>query len=132
MIDLKKKNRRRFNKDKFLRKRQIGKYGSFLHSECPVCGEDTFFYDRYDSIVCFYCDAWFSKACDDVNCPFCSDRPETPSQALLLETDEKVTEPIDRKERLMLKFSSRYNGKLKKKRKHDKYIIWEESKWQRE
>lgn len=131
MINLKNKNRRKNYNRQLTRKRQIQKYCSFLQSECPMCGRDTLFYHKYDSIICLYCDVWFSKACTDKNCPFCADRPETPSSALRSETEENTDDFVDRKEILMLKFSRRHGGKIKKERKLENYISWEESKWQR-
>lgn len=121
MICLKKKNRKKIHWQQFRRRKKLERYGSFLHSECPVCGEDTFFYDKYDSIVCFYCDSWFSKACEVPNCPFCAGRPETPSEALLLE-EENTSEPISQKEWRILNYQHKYNGAMRKKRKFRKNI----------
>ena len=112
------KNRKKSAKYRYQlrQKRRLEKYGSFLHSECPVCGEDTFFYDKYDSIVCFRCDVWFSKACDDPNCPFCAGRPEFPSKAIWAES-ENNPQPVSGKEQRLFRCGRKYNGTMRHKNK---------------
>lgn len=80
------------NRKKFLRyranKRKISNYGAYIKSTCPKCdGEELFFYDRYDAICCLYCDEWIDKACGSPECPYCSKRPSTPSEALYFEQE---------------------------------------------
>ena len=36
-------------------------------------------------MCCVYCDSWVDKPCDDPDCPFCANRPDTPSEALFYE-----------------------------------------------
>ena len=131
VICLKKKKRRKIHFQQFYRRKKLERYCSFLHSACPVCGGDTFFYHKYDSIVCFDCDVWFSKACNDPDCPFCAGRPETPSAALFGEREEITSGAIGKKEYLLFHYQRKYNGQMRKKRKLEKYISWEEYKWQR-
>jgi len=66
--------------------RAYEKYGSFMKSECLLCGANTqFFYDRYDAVCCLVCNKWFGTICEDINCPFCVNRPDTPLEALAWE-----------------------------------------------
>lgn len=94
------------------KRRRMEKYGSFLHSECPICGEDTFFYDRYDSIVCFRCDVWFNKACNDPNCPFCAGRPDFPSEAMFLEEENNTQWSLEKERRISV-YERKYKGETK-------------------
>lgn len=34
--------------------------------------------DKYDAWACMTCNKWKDKACNDPQCQFCSNRPETP------------------------------------------------------
>lgn len=62
--------------------RKLDALGMRLSAECPHCGEKQFHYDKYDSDCCIGCDIWFDERCGDPECPYCSVRPETPSEAL--------------------------------------------------
>lgn len=59
--------------------------GDFSGSECPECGQKSIlqFY-KYDARCCISCNEWLENACNDPNCPFCSQRPKTPYEAYYL------------------------------------------------
>ncbi len=64
------------------------RYGHYTMNECSLCGADrTFYYDRFDSFCCVFCDEWLDETCNDPNCPFCSKRPEAPLEALWFEQE---------------------------------------------
>lgn len=69
--------------------KRIGRSGLWLESACPICGEQRrFYYPKYDSNCCIACDTWEDEACDDPDCPYCSIRPGTPSEALFYEEEK--------------------------------------------
>lgn len=43
---------------------------------------------KYDAWACITCNEWLDKTCDDINCPFCSNRPGTPYEACWRENME--------------------------------------------
>ena len=45
---------------------------------CNRCGQSTELHDQYDAFYCGYCNRWVESKCRDVNCRFCSQRPERP------------------------------------------------------
>ena len=49
---------------------------------CSECGEKLFYIYRYDTDFCPQCNKWLNEGCNDPNCMFCSERPETPEIAL--------------------------------------------------
>ncbi len=83
--DLFMKNRKRYISYR-ARRRKTEKHGMFSLTPCPVCGKnELFFYYRYDANCCLGCNVWLSKNCGDPDCPYCSNRPDTPLEALFLE-----------------------------------------------
>ncbi len=48
--------------------------------ECDTCKTKKAYIRKYDSFACLKCDAWHDSKCSDVDCEFCSDRPEKPSE----------------------------------------------------
>lgn len=63
-------------------------YGAYLKSKCQICEtESLFFYDRFDAVCCLNCDEWMDKACSNPDCPYCSRRPATPSEALFYDKE---------------------------------------------
>lgn len=82
------KNRKRYM-SYLARRRKTERYGMFALTPCPVCGKnELFFYDRYDADCCLSCNVWLSKNCGNPKCPYCSNRPETPLEALFLESSK--------------------------------------------
>lgn len=35
---------------------------------------------KHDALYCSDCDIWMDSACDDLDCEYCPERPELPSQ----------------------------------------------------
>ena len=48
-----------------------------LH-HCNRCGRRTELNEQYDAYFCGHCNRWVESKCRDVNCRFCSQRPERP------------------------------------------------------
>ena len=58
-----------------------------LGGMCPICGQtDLYLYNRYDADFCYSCNEWISPSCNDPKCPYCSERPDTPAEALFRES----------------------------------------------
>ena len=55
-----------------------------VSAKCEECGGRTFYFCIYDADFCPQCNKWLSENCDDPNCEFCADRPDTPEHALTL------------------------------------------------
>lgn len=72
------KNRKNYLKS---RKTKIiwNKIGDFSDNPCPKCGElGVIQIYKHDACACINCNEWLENTCADVNCPFCSGRPDTP------------------------------------------------------
>lgn len=92
--------------------------GTWLHGKCLVCGtENMFFFDRYDAVCCMACNAWCSSACDDPDCPYCSMRPEKPSEAITFEQSRNEFT----KDWLRKNYQHKTNGKIRHDRKRSLY-----------
>lgn len=90
--------------------KNIEKYCSWTKFECEFCGnQNVFFYHKYDAICCLSCDAWFSSCCQDPNCPYCSNRPSTPSQALNFELKKDISNKDWRRQN----YQHKNNGNLR-------------------
>ncbi len=104
-----------------LRKRkQLEKHGSFTGMECRLCGGDIFYYDKYDATCCLRCDVWYNEKCNAPDCPHCSQRPDTPKEALANEQNEQI-EPYDtlwRKKWRRDNYARKYSGWLRKQKKY--------------
>lgn len=104
------KNGKRYRRYK-ARIRNLSKFGTMLSSVCPECNSNNiFYYDRFDALCCLSCDTWFNKSCGDPSCPYCSKRPDTPSEAFF---SEKPHYDSYRKDNLRIKYQHRYYGRLK-------------------
>ncbi len=77
-------NKSEYHRKKYKIRKKFESVGDWF-GECPYCGNPKFFYDRYDAFCCMECDIWFDAKCGDAACPYCSNRPESPSKAILLE-----------------------------------------------
>jgi len=53
-------------------------------SKCGDCNGKILYFYKYDAYFCPQCNEWISIKCDDPNCSYCVDRPETPEEALAL------------------------------------------------
>lgn len=52
--------------------------GVILKEKCEICNCSLVYFDKYDCDFCPNCNEWAGHKCGDVNCLFCSKRPETP------------------------------------------------------
>ncbi len=110
------KNSKRYSKYK-AKLKKMNKYGSWLKFKCPICNGSLFFYDKYDAICCISCDVWMSSNCGDPTCPFCSNRPLTPFEALYFENRENDYD----KDWLRENYQHKNDGKLRHTRKRELY-----------
>jgi len=93
-----------------------------LHSKlkCDDCNGAILYFCRYDADFCPQCDKWITKSCNDLACPYCVDRPETPKDALVIckgLLDEERVRQNKVKERAMRRYVA--NEKYKYQAKHD-------------
>lgn len=109
-------------------RRRWNTYGSWLNGECLQCGErKLLFYDKYDTVCCVGCDVWFSPKCDTTDCPFCSSRPDTPSEALFREEPQNGMV----KEWNRINYQHKTNGQLRHEHRRDIYAQITENREQR-
>lgn len=112
---MKKKNRKKYLKYK-AKLKSLNRYGVYFASKCETCGTERFFYERYDAICCITCDEWVDERCGDPNCPYCSVRPSTPSEALWLETTRNDWGKDWRRSNYQHKNDGRIRHEIKRKR----------------
>lgn len=118
MGEISMKNRKNYLRSR-AKKRKIDKCGLHVNGKCPECEEkDLFYYFRYDATCCVSCDTWIDKACNDPDCPYCSIRPSTPSEAFYLELDRKDRA---RKDWLRKNYQHKHDGALHHERKKELY-----------
>ncbi len=108
------KNRKRYLRYK-AKQKKINKYGTWLGTECPICGEKgLFYYHRYDAECCVFCDSWIAAVCKDSNCPFCSICSRMPSEAFSLEAFSfQDTANSLKKDWLRRNYQHKNDGKLR-------------------
>lgn len=84
--------------------------GMFSERKCEVCGKNTLIQIyKYDAWACTTCNVWVDKACADVDCPFCSNRPETPYEAYW-KVDIETGNAGDRKHWRRLNYQHKKSG----------------------
>lgn len=112
------KNYLKLRKSKFIWR----KIGMFSDSPCPNCGRmGRVQIYRHDAWCCIYCNEWHEKKCGDENCPFCSDRPDTPYE-VYWNYREKPMDALERKNWRRDNYAHKENGKsrhLKKYKRKD-------------
>ena len=114
------KNTKKFRAYK-ARLRRYDKYGMKMFSECPECGRnESFMFFRFDAKCCLFCDQWISQKCSDPDCPYCAERPDTPSEAFFRES-ERYRIPR-KKEWLRINYQHKSNGK---KRHETRRNLWQ-------
>ena len=72
------KNRKNYLKagKKKFRWQQIG---MFSDVKCFKCSQNTMIQIyKYDAWACIECNEWYEEVCDSPQCPYCSNRPQTP------------------------------------------------------
>ena len=91
---------------------------------CPFCEADSvFLIHAYDAEGCLSCDQWLEDVCQDPACPFCANRPATPSGALFL-LRERAERRIQqsRKDRLRLHYQHQHSTKEDRIKKYKNKI----------
>ncbi len=88
--------------------------GSYLNEKCQKCGQKILFMYQYDAHCCILCNEWLDSVCDDPNCSFCSQRPQTPYEAYY-----KIEIPFDRKSWRQEKYGHKTNGTKRHKKKKE-------------
>ncbi len=94
------------------RRRKFLRHACETKSICPECGKPLLYFYTYDAECCISCDIWTENKCGDPECEFCSKRPDTPAEALFIES-EKIKPVYDRKYYRCLNYQHRYSGKLR-------------------
>lgn len=52
---------------------------------CTQCSCKQFYYEIYDAEYCPICNIWLSSQCSDLNCEYCTNRPEKPLDGINFE-----------------------------------------------
>lgn len=53
-----------------------------LEKKCFMCNKQSSYKPEYDAVFCNECNIWLEKKCEDLECFFCSKRPQTPNEKL--------------------------------------------------
>ena len=79
---------------------------------CPFCDKKSvFLINYYDAKACLSCNHWLESACSDPECPYCANRPESPSGAFFLLKDRIHREKqLLQKDWLRKNYQHKYNG----------------------
>ncbi len=114
------KNRKIYLKSR-RKKLKLNKIGYHYRSICEKCGqEEIYLIYEYDALCCLSCNEWLEKACSDPNCPFCSNRPDTPYEFLFDFLNSEFNNVGVKKLRRCENYQHKTNGMLKhKKRRED-------------
>ncbi|MBD5159337.1 MAG: hypothetical protein HDT23_03740 [Ruminococcus sp.] len=96
------------------RRRKFLRSACEIKSVCPECKKPLLFFYTYDAICCISCDVWTEDKCSDPECEFCSKRPDTPTEALFIESEKIIG--YDRKYYRCLNYQRKISGKTKHER----------------
>lgn len=118
------------NNQEYQRDRRWLKVGNWISGKCPLCGNySLLFFHVYDSVVCVECDCWFSGKCEDENCPYCADRPDTPMEAIVKEYEENGSRDIGTlKDSRRKKYQRHSIGAKRHQIRRAEYESWKEKK----
>lgn len=94
------------------RRRKLFKHACEIKSVCSECEKPLLYFYTYDAICCISCNVWTEEKCSDPECEFCSKRPDTPTEALYIET-EKIQPAYDRKYYRCLNYQRKKSGNIK-------------------
>lgn len=63
---------------KFDSKKQRIEFKKMFSCNCDACGILTDYNEKYDAWFCPICNTWAEEKCNDPDCGFCGERPDTP------------------------------------------------------
>jgi len=111
------KNYLKFRKVKFV----WSQIGMFSIGPCKKCGrmEKIQIY-KHDAWACIYCNEWLDEACQAEDCPFCSNRPDTPYEVYWNEREKIFSDGLRRKRWRQDNYSHKENGKNRNEKKHER------------
>ncbi|MBR0483453.1 MAG: hypothetical protein IJJ69_01570 [Oscillospiraceae bacterium] len=109
-----KKSGRKSAFQKRLRKAEFTGVIMSCSGTCPFCGNHPIFLiNLYDAKGCLSCNQWLENACSDPECPFCANRPETPSGAFFLLKDSiRRHEQLFRKDWRRKNYQHQHDGEM--------------------
>ncbi|MCM1506877.1 MAG: toxin-antitoxin system protein [Ruminococcus flavefaciens] len=107
------KNSKRY-KAYMARRRRFLRHACEIKAICSECGKPLLYFYTYDAVCCISCDVWTEEKCSDPECEFCSKRPDSPMEALFIES-EKITS-YDRKYYRCVNYQRKVSGGAKHKR----------------
>lgn len=106
-------NKSERHKRDYLRRRKMEDTGCPGGMVCSICGNSSFYFYRFDADCCLGCNIWLSEKCSDPGCTYCSQRPESPLEALFL-----VQKVSDGKNWRRENYAHKERGRLRKQRKY--------------
>jgi hypothetical protein len=53
-------------------------YGFISKDKCKICKERLIYYQKYDTLFYAKCNSWTENRCTDLDCNYCSKRPNKP------------------------------------------------------
>ncbi len=108
----KKKNRRRL-KNCWKEVTQV------VRGNCEHCSSVILYFYKYDAFICPECNEWLEKGCNDPECMFCANRPDTPLEAILESRNHLTQDEISRNFKIRKRIKDPYKEKMRD-RKSDK------------
>ena len=101
------------------------KAGMYAGGFCETCGGRLILFFKHDAVCCPGCNQWIDLRCGDPECPYCSQRPQTPADALEEERSRlDFTQTADQKEYCIRQYERSARGEHRKAEK----IRYRESK----
>lgn len=101
------------------------KAGMYAGGFCETCGGRLILFFKHDAVCCPGCNQWIDLRCGDPERPYCSQRPQTPADALEEERSRlDFTQTADQKEYCIRQYERSARGEHRKAEK----IRYRESK----
>ena len=101
------------------------KAGMYAGGFCETCGGRLILFFKHDAVCCPGCNQWIDLRGGDPECPYCSQRPQTPADALEEERSRlDFTQTADQKEYCIRQYERSARGEHRKAEK----IRYRESK----
>ena len=101
------------------------KAGMYAGGFCETCGGRLILFFKHDAVCCPGCNQWIDLRCGDPECRYCSQRPQTPADALEAERSRlDFTQTADQKEYCIRQYERSARGEHRKAEK----IRYRESK----
>jgi len=92
------------------------KFGSITGVKCKYCHINLFYFYKYDAVCCPRCNIWTETKCNDPNCEFCKNRPESPEIGIYDEINSNINQNVN----LKYYYTEKYAHKFKRQNHRNK------------